>query len=77
MTINNERLAVHQEQSRIAVLRIGQKLLCDRVTVARDCVDDLVEVAFGLWGDDEYVRAARTLQRLETGTATFGYDKLF
>ncbi len=60
-----QRLAVHHEQPRVALLGRLQILLDDDVAVARERIDHLVEVLACRRIDQEHARSAGALQGLD------------
>ena len=70
------RFAVEHEDAHVAVVRARQILLRHDVAVARDRVDDLVEVRGLLVGHEEDAATARALERLEHGSTTDVGDEL-
>ena len=76
MSAGYERLAVHHEEPHVALVGVGQDLLCDDVAVATDRLDHLVEVGRLVARHEEHAAAPGALQRLEHGLPAHGVDEL-
>ena len=76
LAVDHQRLAVHHEHPHVALGRLGEVLLRHDVAVARDRLDDLLEVRRLLAVDQEHARAARALERLEDRLAAEVLDEL-